>query len=301
MGTPRRKEAEQESGGMKMVKTAAMRTSNADGNHAGKVAKRVPGRSVRTILVVGLSRPTMRALGRLVGKHFYIEKVADATECIQRVRNDEQIGGIVVDPGLFEFDARTFATFVRKYRPELPLFFYVAAQYISSVSADTEPGITQYFTNPSEICKMAEAIVVQLTDGTVRPLLWHPKDTIVSRALQFIEANYRTIRRVEDISSHVGVSREHLSRQFTRFAGHKLSEFVNLFRIEKAKELLIEGGLVKQVYSQVGFRCSSSFFKAFLKHTGIAPSVYKDTMLAKKQARRMRKSGTGSFDRPAAR
>jgi AraC-like DNA-binding protein/CheY-like chemotaxis protein len=284
-----------------MAKAVAMRINNAGRNDAGKVAKRASGRSVKTILVVGLSLPTMRALARLVGKHFYIEKVADATECIQRVRGDEQIGGIVVDPGLSEFDARTFTVLLRKYRPELPLFFYVAAQEVSSVSANTESGITQYFVNPSEICKLAEAIVVQLTDGTVRPLLWHPKDTLVSRALEFIEANYRTIRRVEDISSHVGVSREHLSRQFTRFAGHKLSEFVNILRIEKAKELLIEGGLVKQVFSQVGFRCNSSFFKAFLKHTGIAPSVYRDTMLAKKQARRMRGSGRGSFDRSVAR
>jgi AraC-like DNA-binding protein len=278
-----------------------MKTNNAGRNDAGKIARRVPGRTVKTILVVGLSLPTMRALGRLVGKHFYIEKVADATECIQRARSDEQIGGIVIDPGLSEFDARTFAVLLRKYRSELPLFFYVAAQDVSSVSANAEPGITQYFINPSEICRMAEAIVVQLTDGTVRPLLWHPKDTIVSRALEFIEANYQKIKRVEDISSHVGVSREHLSRQFTRYAGHRLSEFVNIFRIEKAKELLMKGGLVKQVFSQVGFRCNSSFFKAFLKHTGIAPSVYKDTMLAKKQARRVRESGRGSFDRPVAR
>jgi AraC-like DNA-binding protein len=68
---------------------------------------------------------------------------------------------------------------------------------------------------------------------------------------------------------------------------------VNILRIEKAKELLMDGVLVKQVFSQVGFRCSSSFFKAFLKHTGIAPSVYKETMLVKKQARSKRQSGRG--------
>jgi AraC-like DNA-binding protein len=275
-----------------MSKPVAMRLNGASKNDPGKAARRrASGRSVKTILVVGLSLPTMRALGRLVGKQFYIEKVADATECVQRARSEEQIGGIVVDPGLSEFEAPTFAVLLRKYRPELPFFFYGSAQNIGPISANFKPETTQYFKNPSEICKLAEAIVVQLTNGTVRPLLRHPKDTIVSRALEFIEANYQTIRKVEDISNHVGVSREHLSRQFTRYAGHRLSEFVSIFRIEKSKELLMDGGLVKQVFSQVGFRCNSSFFKAFLKHAGIAPSVYKETMLARKQARRAREPG----------
>ena len=276
-----------------MAKAVAMRLNDGDANYAVKPAGRVPGRGVKTIIVVGLSLPTMRALGRLVGKHFYIEKARDSAECVKRVRSDEQIGGIVVDPALSGSDASSFATLLRKYRPELPLFFYGSGQDVASISRTTKPGTAQCFKNPSEICRMAEAIVVQLTNGAVRPLLRHPKDTLVSRALEFIEANYRTIKKVEDISNHVGVSREHLSRQFTRFAGHKLSEFVSICRIEKAKELLMEGVLVKQVFSQVGFRCTSSFFKSFLKHTGIAPSVYKETMLARKQARRADGSGRG--------
>jgi AraC-like DNA-binding protein len=300
VGTPRRIKTGQESEEINMAKAVAMKFNNVSRGDASKAAKRVTGRSVKTILVVGLSLPTVRALGRLVGKHFYIEKVADANECIERVRSEEEIGGIVVDPGLLESDASAFSVSLRKYQPELPLFFYGSAQEIRSVSANVKPAMTKYFRNPSEICKMAEAIVVQLTNGAVRPILRHPKDTIVSRALEFIEANYSTIRKVEDISNHVGVSREHLSRQFTRFAGHKLSEFVNIFRIEKAKELLMEGGLVKQVFSQVGFRCNSSFFKAFLKHTGIAPSVYRDTTLTKRQTRPARSLGGGSFGRPVA-
>jgi len=285
-------------GGRKMSKAFAMRLNGDDKNYSGRTVKRAreqraPGRGVKTILVVGLSLPTMRALGRLVGKHFYIEKVADANECIQRARDGNHVGGIVVDPGVSEFDATSFAALVRKNGSDLPLFFYGSVQDVGPISAGAKPEISQYFKNPSDICKMAEAIVVRLTNGIVRPIQRHPNDTIVSRALDFIEANYRTIRKVEDISNHVGVSREHLSRQFTRFAGHKLSEFVNILRIEKAKELLMEGVLVKQVFSQVGFRCSSSFFKAFLKHTGIAPSVYKETMLVKKQARSKRQSGRG--------
>ena len=270
-----------------MAKAVAMRYNETNGDDAARVVRRLPKRGVKTILVVGLSLPTMRAIGRLIGKHFYIDKAVDAAECIERVNNDDLVAGIVINPALSEIEASSFAATVRKRQSDLPIFFYGSAQDINSISLNPGPEVVQYFRNPSEICKMAEAIVVRLSDGTVEPDR-HPKDTIVSRALEFIEANYQTIKKVEDISNHVGVSREHLSRQFTRYAGHKLSEFVNIYRIEKAKELLMEGGLVKQVFSQVGFRCNSSFFKAFLKHAGTAPSVYKDTVLAKKQGRKTR-------------
>lgn len=279
----------------------AMRLNGASKSGAredvGRTIGPARGRGVKVILVAGLSSPAIRALGRLVGKYFYVEKVADANECVRRLRSDDGIGGIVIDPGLSEFDAPSFTALVRKHRPELPLFFYGSVQDIGPIRANAGPELIHYFKNPSDICRMAETIVVELTNRRVTPLLRHPKDTIVSRALEFIEANYRTIRKVEDISNHVGVSREHLSRQFTRYAGHRLSEFVNIFRIERAKELLLEGVLVKQVFSQVGFRCSSSFFKAFLKHTGIAPSVYKDAMLARRRARLAGESSRGSSGR----
>jgi len=281
-----------------MAKVYAMRLNGDDRTLPAKSARRAPGRGVKTILVLGLTLPTMRALGRLVGKHFYVQKVSDVNECLERVRSDSQVGGIVVNPGFSEIDAVSVASQVRKERPELPFFFYGSAQEIGSVSTGANPELGQYFKNPSQICKMAEAIVVKLSNGVIRPLEWHPNDTIVSKALDFIEANYQTIKKVEDISNHVGVSREHLSRQFTRFAGHKLSEFVCLLRIEKAKELLMEGVLVKQVFSQVGFRCSSSFFKAFLKHTGIAPSAYKDAVLVRRQSRGKREPVRGSFNKP---
>jgi AraC-like DNA-binding protein len=96
------------------------------------------------------------------------------------------------------------------------------------------------------------------------------------KTLELVEANYSNIARISEISKLLGVSREHLSRQFTRFTGHTLSDFVTIYRVEKAKELLYAGSLVKQVYSEVGFKCESSFFRSFLKHVGITPRVYRD-------------------------
>jgi AraC-like DNA-binding protein len=245
-------------------------------------ARKATGKGVNTVLVMGLGLPTMRALGRLLGKRFYVERAVDATDCLHRIDGNGGVGAVVVDPGVSEFDSNTFASLIRRYNPGVPLFFFGSAQDFGADNAICTGELTKCFRSPSEICKLAEEIVIVSDNhGGGRPEI--PVSSMVVKTLELVEANYSNIARISEISKLLGVSREHLSRQFTRFTGHTLSDFVTIYRVEKAKELLYGGSLVKQVYSEVGFKCESSFFRSFLKHVGITPRVYRETMLARKR------------------
>jgi len=259
----------------------AKRDESKETNVAGSVRK-ATGKGVNTVLVMGLGLPTMRALGRLLGKRFYMERAADATDCLHRIDGNGGVSAVVVDPGVSEFDSNTFASLIRRYNPEVPLFFFGSAQDFGVDNAICTGDLTKCFKSPSEICKLAEEIItISNGNGAGRPEI--PVSSMVVKTLELVEANYSNIARISEISKLLGVSREHLSRQFTRFTGHTLSDFVTIYRVEKAKELLYAGSLVKQVYSEVGFKCESSFFRSFLKHVGITPRVYRETMLARKR------------------
>ncbi|MFH0777578.1 MAG: AraC family transcriptional regulator [Candidatus Eisenbacteria bacterium] len=253
-------------------------------------------RGVRTVLVVGISTPTTRALGRLLGRYFYIERVEDPAQCLRRARDDARVNGVLLDPGFCGIEPASFVESIRKHRAELPVFFYGTAQDIAGISESVCRNHRCCFKSPSEIIRLAEAIAFLLTQGRARPFVERPESRIVVKTLEFIEANYSSINKVTYISCNLGVSREHLSRQFTRFVGHSVWDFVTLYRVEKAKELLCQGALVKQVAREVGFRCESSLSRAFHKYTGITATAYRESILARKAGMRLdsRISGSGS-------
>ena len=62
--------------------------------------------------------------------------------------------------------------------------------------------------------------------------------------------------------------------------GTSLIDYLNLRRIEKAKELLLESGMtVKQIAAEVGYGNVQSFNRFFRKYEGMPPSSYKASKL----------------------
>jgi len=236
-------------------------------------------RSVKTVLVVGIELPTLRALGRLLGRYFYIEKILDVMECLRRIQHSKDISAVVIQPELSKFDVLSLARLVRRHQPNLPLFIFGCIQDIPGCYEVERLGGTYCFESPLEIFKLAEAIAARVNTARFVPCLERPEINLVVRALQFVEDNYSSITKVTYISDSLGVSREHLSRQFVRYVGRPLWDFLTIHRINKAKALLMQGYLVKQVAKEAGFCCESSFFRAFLKHTGTTPKSYREERL----------------------
>ncbi|UCF77711.1 MAG: helix-turn-helix transcriptional regulator [Candidatus Eiseniibacteriota bacterium] len=189
--------------------------------------------------------------------------------------------GIVVDPGPLEFDALTLAILLRRHQPALPLYFFGSARDLSTVLEIFNPDTTRCYKSPFEISELSKAILASSLRTRGLPHGWRRGNGLLRRALEFIDVNYPTITSVTYISTHLGVSREHLTREFTRTVGHTLWDFLTTYRLEKAKELLGGGFLVKQVFDEVGFKCESSFFRAFMKHTGTTPGMFRETALAR--------------------
>lgn len=92
---------------------------------------------------------------------------------------------------------------------------------------------------------------------------------------------------MEDISlgvigDQVGLSPKYISRYFKERTGVPFSQYVNRFRVDRAKRLLAEPqSQVKLVAQQVGFENVNMFIREFKSFEGISPGVYKETLLKK--------------------
>ena len=99
----------------------------------------------------------------------------------------------------------------------------------------------------------------------------------VSKLYDVLEENYRDENfGVKELASAVGVSRSQLHRKLHKIKGLSASQFIKLFRIEKAYDLLKnDASTVSEIAYEVGFSSPSYFSKCFADFYKCSPSDLK--------------------------
>jgi len=96
----------------------------------------------------------------------------------------------------------------------------------------------------------------------------------VNKAMEVIEAEYARDLSIAEVAGRVGVSADHLTRQFNRLLGITPSEYLRRFRFARAIELLRRRTPVGDVCRQTGFAHMSHFSREFKATFGMTPSEY---------------------------
>jgi transcriptional regulator GlxA family with amidase domain len=81
---------------------------------------------------------------------------------------------------------------------------------------------------------------------------------------------------IEDMAARVNLSPRHFARRFTAEFGMTPGTYVETLRLETARErLAAPGQTVESVSASVGFKSSDVFRRAFERHYGVAPGLYR--------------------------
>lgn len=96
------------------------------------------------------------------------------------------------------------------------------------------------------------------------------------RAVAFIRHNYSYPIQVSEIADYVGIDRTYLYRIFMRQAGVSPKQYLNRYRLEEAKEMLVQTEYrITEIAYSCGYHDSSSFCRHFQKETKTAPARYR--------------------------
>lgn len=95
--------------------------------------------------------------------------------------------------------------------------------------------------------------------------------------LTYIDEHYAEPLTLSDISGRLGLSPQYTCHLFQKSFGLRPFEYINRFRLRKAKELLLQSpGLdVKDIAQAVGYEHTSYFIKLFKQQEGITPSAFR--------------------------
>ena len=103
------------------------------------------------------------------------------------------------------------------------------------------------------------------------------KERMKAKILKYVKDNLSNQSlSLTSAAAHFGYTPAYFSSLFKTLTGENFLEYVNLMRIEKAKELLRgEGGSIKDIAEKVGFTSDITFRRLFKKYEKISASNYR--------------------------
>lgn len=95
----------------------------------------------------------------------------------------------------------------------------------------------------------------------------------------YVEANYQEVLTLQDIAAVSGYSSFYFTKFFKKNTGKTFLSFLNDYRIDKAKWLLINSDLpVSEIITQTGFESDKTFYRLFKRSMEMAPLEYRNAM-----------------------
>jgi two-component system response regulator YesN len=105
---------------------------------------------------------------------------------------------------------------------------------------------------------------------------------LVSKALEYIKANYSSDLNLKTVADEIYVSTWYLSKLLKKETGDNFINILNDIRIEKAKKLLLEPKYkIYEIAGEVGFTDVPYFTKTFKRVTGLTPMEFKNNVPSK--------------------
>lgn len=134
------------------------------------------------------------------------------------------------------------------------------------------------FMHCADIPSLVEAVrsIIMTELGELKKYLMDKENLPIRQAKEYIYKNYCRPIRLEDIASAVYLSPAYLSNVFKKATGENIVNFINEYRVQQAKKLLISTNMtVEEVATAVGFDSHRYFGNVFKKTMGIKPSEYR--------------------------
>lgn len=132
-----------------------------------------------------------------------------------------------------------------------------------------------YTTKISKMKKIILDIISSLQHDYQKLLTNTKKSDKIAKVIEIVRSNYSNPNlSLQTISSELGISQAHLSREFHATMGSSYVSYLLQVRMEHAKKLLTAGNSIKDVIKKCGYISDVTFNAAFKRYTGTTAKKY---------------------------
>lgn len=164
---------------------------------------------------------------------------------------------------------------VRKYTMDLISYIHHSVQIDEYYNHTSSIERVFYATTIREIIAILQNYCEDLVDR-----INHKSETrspIIQNVLKYMHSNYDQELSLKTLSQRFYVNPIYLGQLFQKELGVVFSEYINHYRLEKAKELLKNTHLrVGDIGKQVGYADTTYFYKQFKRNVGSTPTEWRN-------------------------
>ena len=102
-------------------------------------------------------------------------------------------------------------------------------------------------------------------------------DNAIRQSIRYVDIHFREKLYADELAKQCGMSRAAFCNAFPRYAGMSLHKYITKKRILEAQlQIRTKGGMpINQIAQLVGYDDASTFYRNFIKETGVSPAAYR--------------------------
>ena len=141
------------------------------------------------------------------------------------------------------------------------------------VTADNDDEPLGHFANRARVMLALSQIARAISQNAFLPPSGE-NTALIPRVIAYINAHLSSDLSLDMLSERFYISKFYLSHQFKQYTQLSLHQYILSRRMMHAQILLRSGHAPTHVAAACGYREYSSFYKAFLRETGVAPKDF---------------------------
>lgn len=238
-----------------------------------------------SILIIDDETRLLESMARILEEEFHIHTAPSGREGLM-ILGSQHISMVLLDLNMPQMNGVEVLEEIRRKDYKVKVVIMTGGKDYEWTRRCADLAIQGFLEKPIDPLELVERINKVVSAGKNENLQssraddFNEKTALLSPLLKetllYIEGTLHKGISREDVSTHLNVSPDYLSRLFMDEYGMHLSDFINRRRIEKSRKYLekVPFMKIKEVAEAVGISDQNYFCRLFKRHTGITPTDF---------------------------
>lgn len=172
------------------------------------------------------------------------------------------------------FNPQPFSITVPQYaKLREPELLYQDLDRLMQLESNVHPNADHAFWEQQQLFQR----VLKQLSASAEPEVTSPSKVCAHRAASYLRSHYKDEITAKELGEQLNFHPVYIARCMQKEFGLSPFEYLNRFRIEQAKLMMVQTGLpIARIAEEVGFQQAAYFSTCFTRYEGVTPRIYRN-------------------------